>query len=225
MPRLEDDLAASFRQDTHLAQRYPDASPEALVFGNSSSVGGVCYALSAMWVLRHLSHRAEGPAGRAAYLAQDSTLLAAVEAHRLASLGCRQNLPCQTLAEHYRALALGAHGLGWTGLPLGEISRAGRSLEVQAARLHASLSSSHHYHFVTFHGAYPALGHAVATYTAGGAAHGLPLLYLFDPNWGEFKVSARHAPDFIARLLAWYDGHRQFGRITHVSVLRVARAQ
>jgi hypothetical protein len=93
MPRLEDDLAASFRQGTHLARRDPDASPEALLFGAAGSVGGVCYAFSAMWVRRHIHHRGEGPAGRAAYLTRESTIHSALAAHRQAMLDCRQVPP------------------------------------------------------------------------------------------------------------------------------------
>jgi hypothetical protein len=223
MPRLEDDLAASFRQGTYLARRNPDATSEALVFGDAGSVGGVCYALSSMWVVRHISHRAEGPAGRAAYLARESTILAAMAAHRHAMLECRQAQPPDTSPERYRQLALDGHGLAWTPLPLGDISRGGRILKAQLATLHASLIASHRYHFLTFFGDQPALGHAMAAYTEGAAADGLPLLYLFDPNWGEFKVSTRHALDFISRLLAWYDGHREFGQISRLTLGCVSR--
>jgi hypothetical protein len=61
----------------------------------------------------------------------------------------------------------------------------------------------------------------MASYTANTASPDRPLLHLFDPNWGEFKVSARHAPQFLARLLAWYDGHREFGPMTQLSLGRL----
>jgi len=222
MPRLEDDLAASFRQGTHLAQRDPAASPEALLFGDPRAVGGACFALAALWVVRHMSHRGEGPAGRAAYLARENTITGALAAHRAALDAARQVLPPETPGERYRQFLLARQGLGWMPLPLGEIR--GGLREAQHCLLHASLASGHSYHFLALRGDHATLGHAMTAYTAGPGAHGAPLLYLFDPNWGEFKVSARHAPEFTARLLGWYDGHRDFGRIAQLSLGRVVRA-
>ncbi len=221
MPRLEDDLAASFRQGTYLARRNPNASPEALLSEDSSSLGGVSYALSALWVCRHANHRGDGPAGRAAYLARDSILLDAVAAHQGAVRDARCAHPPEAPVERYRRQLLHRHGLGSMPLPLGDIHRNGRKLEGHVDTLHGYFVDSHRYHFLTFFGDDPALGHAMAAYTAGGERHALPLLHLFDPNWGEFKVSARHALGFMARLLAWYDGHQGFGRITRFTLDRV----
>lgn len=221
MPRLEDDLAASFRQGVHLAQRDPAVSPEALLFGCASGPGGVCFPLSALWVKRHMWHRGEGPAGRAAYLASDSSMRAALATHREACMGARFTLPPATPWENYRLRVLNASGLTWGPLPLGEFRAGGRSFDRQAAGILASLTSSHSYHFICLHGGAPAKGHAMASYTANTASQDRALLHLFDPNWGEFKVSARHAPQFLARLLAWYDGHREFGPMTQFSLGRL----
>lgn len=221
MPRLEDDLAASFRQGVHLAQRDPSVSSEALLFGGSSGPGGVCFPLAALWVTRHMWYRGEGPAGRAAYLACDNSLRAALATHRDASMGARFTLPPATPWQDYRQRILNASGLAWIPLPLGEFRTAGRAFDRQAAGILASLTSSHSYHFLCLHGDAPAKGHAMASYTANTASPDRPLLHLFDPNWGEFKVSARHAPQFLARLLAWYDGHREFGPMTQLSLGRL----
>lgn len=221
MPRLEDDLAASFRQGAHLAQRDPAVSPEALVFGCASGPGGVCFPLAALWVTRHMRHHNEGPAGRAAYLASDTTLLAAIAAHREASRGARLALPPEAPLEDYRLRVLASSGLEWASLPLDEVRAGGCGLERQVAALLAILTGSHSYHFLCLQGGTPAQGHAMASCLATTGPRGLPLLHLFDPNWGEFKVSARHAPQFLARLLAWYDGHREFGRLNHLSLGRL----
>lgn len=223
MPRLEDDLAASFRQGSLLAQRDPGISAEALVFGDALAVGGVCFALSSLWVVRHMGHRGEGPAGRAAHLAREAIFQSAMAAHVAAMQGARLAQPPDTAGEDYRRHMLTGMGLGWTAVPLGDIRGAGRALEAQAGELLASLMSSHAYHFLTLYGKAPALGHAMAAYTASALPQGPPLLHVFDPNWGEFKVSALHARAFLARLLGWYDGHREFGRIARLSVGRLRR--
>lgn len=222
MPRLEDDLAASFRQGVHLAQRDPAISPEALVFGCASSPGGVCFPLSALWVTRHMWHRGEGPAGRAAYLASESTMVAALAAHREASMGARA-LPPDTAWENYQLRVLASSGLETAPLPLEGSRVNGSGLEQRVAGLWASLTPSQNYHFLCLQGATPGCDHVMASYSGGAPPQGTPLLHLFDPNWGEFKVSARYAPEFLARLLAWYDGHREFGPLTQLSLVRLRR--
>lgn len=221
MPRLEDDLAASFRQGVHLAQRNSAVSPEALVFGCASSPGAVCFPLAALWVKRHMWHRGEGPAGRAAHLASESTMLAALAAHREASGGVCVAPPPGAPWDNYLVRVLGSSGLEWAPRPLDGLRAEGCGLERQVAGLLASLIRSQSYHFLCIQGGTPAQGHAMASYSASTAPQGLPLLHLFHPNWGEFKVSARHAPQFLARLLAWYDGHREFGPLTQVSLGRL----
>lgn len=61
----------------------------------------------------------------------------------------------------------------------------------------------------------------MATYTLGNGGNSPAQIFLFDPNWGEFKVSVRHASGFMTRLLQWYDGHREFGRIKRLTVAGV----
>lgn len=221
MPRLEDDLAASFRQGVHLAQRDPAVSSEALLFGCASSPGAVCFPLSALWVTRHMWHRGEGPAGRAAYLASDSALRAALAAHREASTGAALALPPDAQWEKYRLQVLASSGLDWAPRPLEQVRAEGGGLERLMGGLLASLTGSQCYHFLSIQGGSPTQSHAMASYSAGNVPQGLTLLHLFDPNWGEFKVSARHVPQFLARLLAWYDGHREFGRLTRLSLGRL----
>jgi len=233
MVRLEDDLAASFRQGDHLAKYDPALPANGILFsgqtGRLPELGGVCFALSAMWVVRHAHHRAEGPAGRAAYLARESSIRRAWDIHRRAAgIGCRNNdatapAPQAFHAwEHCSNWALEPLGLTARATALGRISRSGQTFAAEVATLHANLAGAHRYHLITICGSSPTRTHAVASYMAGGAK-GTAQLHLFDPNWGEFKLNIRHFTTFMPGLLGWYDAHGEFGRISELRVDSVAQ--
>lgn len=232
MARLEDDLAASFRQGDHLAKNDPTAQANSILFPGRTSylpeVGGICFALSAMWVARHIHHRAEGPAGRAAYLARESSIQRAWQIHRRAAgIACRANgasppaVPGHYALEYYRRRALESTGLTARATALGTICRGGRSMATEVAALHAILAGPHRYHLITICGTTPSHTHAMASYMAGGR-NGTAQLHLLDPNWGEFKLNIRHFAAFMPNLLGWYDIHGEFGRINRLRVDCVA---
>lgn len=79
LPTLSDHLAAEFRQAEVLSQHFPDAGTTAASFHDRQAMSGVCFALSVMWIARHISHKAEGPERRMAFLRQESSILTAME--------------------------------------------------------------------------------------------------------------------------------------------------
>lgn len=79
MPTLSDHLAAEFRQGEVLAQHFPNAGSSAATLHDRQAVSGVCFALSVMWIARHISHKPEGPERRMAFLRQESSILTAME--------------------------------------------------------------------------------------------------------------------------------------------------
>ncbi len=230
MDRIEDDLAAGFRQEQHLAPLLPGMRGDALLFPGRQLTRGSCFNLANLWIERHRRHRAEGPALRMAYLARRGTLLKALHTPCQGSPGAACPLgrvlwqhPMGSLRPGCMRAAAPGQGPAARTMPLGAVPRGSRNFSAEVAPLHACLAGANRYHLLTVVGGAAGACHTLATHTAGPAQGG-GQVSLFDPNWGEFKLGIRHLQPFMARLLIWYDQQRGFGPVRRMSLTEVGTA-
>ena len=177
--------------------------------------GGVCFALSCLWVQRHKTHKAEGAEGRIAHIKKSDSLTAAINAQ-----GKYIETPMTTQAEKEAAKNSVSSDFGFS---LGDpIERVNVNMAAGIKQLEKLLTSCDHTHLYTHISFGYAEGgrHTTASYKSGGKIFGFGAhLAYFDPNLGEAKVPSRHIQDFFGDLMDAYAA--QWG--LHVSDFVVRR--
>ena len=177
--------------------------------------GGVCFALSCLWVQRHKSHKAEGPEQRVTHIKKSDSLTTALTAQ-----GKYIETPMTTQAEKEAAKNAVSGDFGFS---LDDpIERVNVNMVAGIKQLEKILTNCDHTHLYTHVSFGFAEGgrHTTATYKSAGLVFGFAAhLHFFDPNLGEAKVPTRHIQDFFSDLMDAYQG--QWG--LHVSDFVVRR--
>lgn len=197
MTLMQDTVTAAFRQGDPLNVLFPDGH---------DCRRGVCYGLCVAWIRRHRSNKGETPASRLSHVgSRDSVLHASVTQRLYSSEFSKggwgyfnhkdsQNAAMEGLKLQYRDDSWKDY-VAYTDAD---------DMEAALSAVEARVGRTHEYAMVLLE--FTTLGgHAICSYKSGGKIAGLGShLYVFDPNFGEFKVPGGQIKAFFASLFERY---------------------
>lgn len=251
MPQLEDYPREDFSQSEVLSIVYPGRATNARLYSDRTAKGGACWAFSAKWITRHMGNKGESAGVRIAFLKMESNVVDAVQTQMFAFQNVEANtkisneiLALQAKRNQGGTVTRGevneiadiskriqAEGsetydkaLSVYGLTQRCVLDVQRSPQIvsELYKLHTATSKVHTYFIISLTGTVnPHSGHSICAYQSGGSVLGSGHLYLFDPNWGEFKVKSAEVFEFYETLIEWYDTHQDFGPITRIEAFKV----
>ncbi|WP_158305979.1 YopT-type cysteine protease domain-containing protein [Azospirillum sp. B510] len=197
MAAFDSYCVAPFKQRQPIQRLFPD---------DHEATKGICFGLCLEWIKRHRANKGETPQTRIAYIDQDSTILHASIKQRLyrAELHFDLDLASEQLGARNQAMGQAGFKVASSRTEWMSASDPDSVKEVTKA-IATATAGTHTYHLVSLHFTQRGAAHATCCYKSGGKAFGLGShLYFFDPNYGEFKVSAGSAADLFAGLVDRY---------------------
>lgn len=195
MPEYTHGLTAPFKQMDPIGRLLPDSNVK----------GGVCFALSSLWIRRHKNNKGETAAKRIEFLGLDSTIFHAAIMQRLYGAEYVDD----TTGGHERAqnVAMDYRGMKYNDRSYEKFAPfsddvSDENVKDMLAGMNTATSRTHEYTMVSFDfvggGA-----HATCCYKSGGKILGMGShLYAFDPNFGEFKVKGGEIKEFYRALFS-----------------------
>lgn len=213
---LETHLTAAFRQRPFLQSAGADMQY------------GMCVGFMASWVMRHLSHKAEGPTQRIAYLSTESAARSEV-AQRAYLLKVKELMDIVQTTGHARSIDAGFEALG-SPVRITSTSFAKYFRDDQATALEqifAATTGIHNYYAIVLSFGDTMLkatsdNHVLGAYHSGGTFRGWGShLYVFEPNFGEFKLGNGDIRGFFVDLAAAYMVYKDRNDVTVPKRLQV----
>ncbi|MBM3548556.1 MAG: hypothetical protein FJX54_16530 [Alphaproteobacteria bacterium] len=202
MPELESFLSASFKQMDPIGRLFPN---------DSNVKGGVCFALSTLWMRRHKDYKSEGPQKRIDFLGDDDTIYHAAILQRL--YGAEYVDDAAGGHDRAQGVAMGYRGMSYNARKYEDFVRfSDEPSDTDVAEMLNGINNTanrtHEYTMVSF-SFKGGGGHATCCYKSGGKLLGIGShLYAFDPNFGEYKVDGGQVKTFYRTLFSRYHNYR-----------------
>ncbi len=202
MPEYDHWLVAPFKQMDPIGRLFPS---------DSNVKGGICFALSTLWMRRHKDFKSEGAQKRVDYLGLDSTIYHAAILQRL--YGAEYVFDTTGGHERSQGVAMAERDMSFGGNGFEDYARfSDDTTDTAVAEMLQGIGNTtnrtHQYCMVSFRFV-GGSGHATCCYKSGGKVMGIGShLYAFDPNFGEFKCSGGDIRAFYRALFSRYHNHK-----------------
>lgn len=175
---------------------------------------GMCVGFSIAWLVRHRYYGAQSPRGQLEYLKTDGAVNAA-ERDQRAYMAARTPQDGITQTGQRVAINAGfAAGGSKAGIVATHLTRLNSpDLNDEMNEVFVHTSGIHNYcalvlSFRDNKGNIDADNHMIAGYHSSGKFRGYGShLYVFEPNFGEFKLSGSEVRGFVRQLIAAYKGY------------------
>lgn len=206
MAKLEDYLVAKYSQSRNIREL------EAAAGRVNEAHDGICYGLCCAWIEMHMDAKSEGSGAqrRMAAVAERQNLLAF-------SSGSGMFFKAANTQNHY---SNAGKGLDKEAKKNFASSRHGIELKFKGSGNRFGAGTTNVSHLIEGKHRYVQLsmrfnkggGHATCSYQSSGKIFGLGAhLYVFDPNYGEFKISVGDIDEFYGLLFNSYKGSKLGG--------------
>lgn len=220
-------LTATRRSMTPPSHRVAEYSQRAAVAAASADVSyGLCVGFSIAWLLRHRYYKAETSLKRMEYM----RLSAAFAAER----DTRAYLKARTTGDVFLNGQAAAHGAGLRGggstasiVKTTQVQLDSADLKEELAEVFAHTSGIHNYFLILLSFGEDRLklgsdNHTIAAYHSGGTFRGWGShLYVFEPNFGEFKLSGGEIKGFFREEIAAYRGYVDKQNVASPKIMRM----